>query len=158
MGLEKLMPSSTRHSRKVVNHFTQAYPKRVWVIVLMTDGLVLQQVPILLVLIYFSRECKDVLLLTMTLPIAVVHEKCPKHQSLYAHIHIQVMGLESQFPVTFCPDMGPQSSHSNKMIITIPDRLDEQRCHNHVFALDWRQEIASNDSVLVIKFHVSWHL
>lgn len=59
MGLEKkLMPSSTRQSRKVVNHSARANLKRVWVIVLATDWQVLEQVHVLLALIYFSREGK----------------------------------------------------------------------------------------------------
>lgn len=91
----------------------------------------------------------------------VVYEKCPKEQLLYFHIQVvgfKIVGHSSQWPNVF-----PQTWASEALILTkwqlpSPDRPAEQRCHNHVFPLDWRQDIASNDSVLVIKFQVSWHL
>lgn len=76
----------------------------------------------------------------------------------YSSCRIQVVGHSSQWPNVF-----PQTWASEALILTkwqLPslDRPAEQRCHNYVFPLDWRQDIASNDSVLVIKFQVLWHL
>lgn len=158
MVLEKLMPSSTLRSRKVVNHSTQAYPKRVWVIVLATDCHVLQQVPILLA---FTFPVSVRMLASNFDPSnwTCCAWKMSKRPTPLLVLHIQVIGLESQFTVTW---HFPQTRASKALIPTkwqLPsqDRPDEQRCHNHVFAPDWRLEIASN-GVLVIKFHVLWHL
>lgn len=65
MSLEKLMPSALRHSHKVVKHLTLSYPQKVWVSVLATDWHVLEQVPVLLALLYCSHVC-ECLRLTVT--------------------------------------------------------------------------------------------
>lgn len=153
MGLANPMPSSTRQSRKVVNYFTQPYPTRGlshcfsdWLACVTSGAYLVSALMSFVSLSFYHLDSK-------------IDQKINSLKYLYIQ-RLYRMRVMVFFRVTwhFPPTCASKVFIPAKWQLLSLDSPDEQKCHNHVFALDWRWEITSNDSVLVIKFHVSWHL